>query len=165
MKSATLNRTDAALREHLLYLLNGDGAHTDFASAVKDLPEALRGKRPQGAAHSAWELLEHMRITQLDVLESIKDASHVSPEFPAGYWPGQAAPADAKAWDKSVKAFQLDFKTIIDLAASDSVDLLAPIAHADGQTVMRKLLMLADHTSYHMGQLVQMRKMLGSWKE
>jgi uncharacterized damage-inducible protein DinB len=165
MKSATLNRTDAALREHLLYLLNGDGAHTDFASAVKDLPEALRGKRPQGDAHSAWELLEHMRITQLDVLESIKDASHVSPEFPAGYWPGQAAPADAKAWDKSVKAFQLDFKTIIDLAASDSVDLLTPIAHADGQTVMRKLLMLADHTSYHMGQLVQIRKMLGSWKE
>jgi hypothetical protein len=165
MKTATLNRTDALLREHLLYLLNTDGAHVDFASAMKGLPEAMRGTRPEGAPHSAWELLEHMRITQRDVLDSILDAKHVSPEFPAGYWPGQAAPADAKAWDKSVQAFQTDFKAIIDLAASDSLDLLAPIPHADGQTVMRKLLMLADHTSYHMGQLVQVRKMLGSWQE
>lgn len=88
--------SDNSLRDHLLYLLNGDGAHVDFESAIKDLPANLRGKKPAGAAHTPWQLVEHLRITQRDVLESIRNPKHVSPEFPAGYWPAQESPAAAK---------------------------------------------------------------------
>src|ERR1039457_3031656 len=94
-----------SLREHRLHLLEGKGAHSNFETVVKDLPVALRGKRPKGAAHSPWEVLEHLRIAQRDILEFSRDGSHVSPEFPAGYWPGAPAPPNAKAWKKSVDAF------------------------------------------------------------
>src|SRR5438270_153467 len=99
-------RNDKSLREQVLYLLTGDGAHLNFDTAVKDLPAALRGKRPEGAAHSPWEILEHMRITQWDILEFTRDAKHVSPEFPSGYWPAAQVPPDEKAWDQSADAFR-----------------------------------------------------------
>jgi DinB family protein len=157
--------TEHTLTEHLLYLLNGDGAHADFAAVVDNLPAALQGKRPQGAQYSPWELLEHMRITQRDVLDSILEASHTSPEFPAGYWPSASAPANEAAWAKSVKEFQTDFKEIVELITSRSGELLSPLPHASDQTIMRRLMMLADHTSYHLGQLVLGRKLLGAWPE
>lgn len=156
--------TEHTLLEHLLYLLNGDGAHADFAAVVNDLPAALQGKRPQGAQYSPWELLEHMRITQRDVLDLILDPAHTSPEFPAGYWPSAPAPAN-DSWAKSVKEFQADFKEILALIAGRSGELLSPLPHASDQTILRRLMMLADHTSYHLGQLVLVRKLLGAWPE
>lgn len=154
---------DKALREHLAAVLTGGDAHADFDAAVKDLSAEARGKRPEGAEHSPWEVLEHMRIAQWDILEFTRNPKHVSPEFPAGYWPGTAAPPNAKAWEKSVAEFRGDLKAMVELVKKESTDLLAPIPHADGKTVMREALLLADHNAYHLGQLVLLRKMLGTW--
>jgi hypothetical protein len=155
---------DASLRQHLLDLLNGGNAHADFDLAVKNLPADLRGKRPRGAEHSPWEILEHMRIAQWDILEFSRDPNHKSPEFPGGYWPATQAPPDQKAWDKSVRAFRKDLRDLCDLVAAESTDLFARIPHGDGQTILREALLTADHNAYHLGQLVLVRRLLGAWK-
>jgi hypothetical protein len=154
---------DASLRQHLLELLKGGHAHATFDAAVENLPLALRGKRPKGAEHSAWELLEHMRIAQWDILEFSRNAAHQSPEWPSGYWPATPTPPDAKAWDKSVRAFRRDLKTICDLVADPATDLFAKIPHGDGQTVLKEALLVADHNAYHLGALVLLRRLLGAW--
>ncbi|HET6177462.1 MAG TPA: DinB family protein [Candidatus Sulfotelmatobacter sp.] len=155
-------KNDQALRKHVLALLTEGDAHLKFDAAVDKLPHELRGKRPKGAAHSPWELLEHLRIAQWDILEFSRDPKHVSPEFPEGYWPKQPGPANEKAWDDSVAAFHKDLKAMANLVADASVDLLAPIPHADGKTLLREALVLADHNSYHLGQLVLTRQLLGA---
>ncbi len=149
-----------ALREHVLYLLGGGGAHVDFDHTVTGFPADLRGKRPRGAPHSAWELLEHMRIAQWDILEFARDASHVSPEWPAGYWPETPEPPNRLAWSKSVASFQADLKALENLVADAATDLLTPIPHGQGQTVLREALLAADHNSYHLGQLMLVRRLL-----
>ena len=148
------------LRKHVLYLLNGDGAHLEFDAVIKDISAKLRGVRPNGGEHSPWEVLEHLRITQRDVLESINSPGHVSPDFPSGYWPGSASPPNEKAWDQSAAAFRADLKALTEIAVSPSRDLLAPLPAGEGQTILRKLFMLADHNSYHLGQLLLLRQFL-----
>jgi DinB superfamily len=152
------------LPEHLVELLKGGQAHVDFEGAVKDWPANLQEKTPKGAAHSGWEVLEHMRIAQWDILEFTRNPKHVSPEFPAGYWPKTQAPADKNAWKKSVDAFRADLKAMIEIVENKSTDLYAPIPHGDGQTVLREALLLADHNAYHLGELVLLRRLLGAWK-
>src|SRR6266404_9619940 len=137
-------KNDKALREHLLSLLKGGGAHLDFEAAVKDLPARIQGERPKGATHSPWEVLEHMRIAQWDILEFTRNPKHVSPEFPGGYWPSAQAPVDAMAWDKSADAFRADLQAMGELVANQSTDLLAPIPHSEGHTVLREVLLVAD---------------------
>jgi len=154
---------DKSLREHLLNLLNGEGAHASFEGAVKDMPAALRGQRPKGTAHSPWEVLEHMRIAQWDILEFIRNAKHVSPEFPAGYSPSTQAPPNEKAWDESVNSFRTHAKEISDLAANESADLFTPIPHGADKTILREILLVADHNAYHLGELVLLRRLLGAW--
>ncbi len=155
---------DAALRQHLLELLHGGHAHADFETAIRGLAPALRGKRPKGAEHSPWEILEHLRIAQSDILEFSHDASHQSPDWPSGYWPQTAAPPDAKAWDKSARAFRRDLKAMCDLVSNPATDLYARIPHGSGQTILREALLTADHNAYHLGQLVLVRRLLGAWK-
>jgi hypothetical protein len=155
---------DSALRQQLVELLSSSHAHADFDAAVKDLPAELRGKRPRGAEHSPWELLEHLRIAQWDILEFSRDAKHASPPWPEGYWPASPVPGDEKAWDKSVRAFRKDRKALCDLVADPATDLYAKIPHGDGQTILREALLAADHNAYHVGQLVLVRKLLGAWK-
>src|SRR5262249_12630952 len=150
-------------REHVLYLLTGDGAHANFEAAIKDFPAEVQERRPESAAHSPWEVLEHLRIAQWDILEFSRNPKHVSPEWPAGYWPKTPAPPDAKAWKKSVDAFRADLKAMSDLV-TESTDLLAPIPHADGKTILREALILADHNAYHLGELVLLRRLLGAWE-
>jgi hypothetical protein len=157
--------TTAALREHLLYLLRGGGAHLDFEKAVAGLPADLRGGKPPGQPHTPWRLLEHMRIAQWDILEFSRDPRHKSPEFPGGYWPQGDAPPDAGAWDRSVTAFRADLKAMQDLVADPATDLFAPIPHGQGQTVLREALLVADHNAYHLGQLVLVRRLLGAWSD
>jgi DinB family protein len=157
-------RNDKALREHLLNLLKGDGAHADFDAAIKDLPVSLRGTRPKGAEHSPWEVLEHLRIAQWDILEFSRNAKHVSPEFPSGYWPSAQSPPNENGWDKSGDAFRSDLKAMAELIANESTDLLAPIPHADGKTILREALLVADHNAYHLGELVLLRRLLGAWQ-
>jgi hypothetical protein len=153
---------EQSLRDHLLQLLDGGNAHLRFDDAVKDFPSALRGKRPSGGPHSAWELLEHLRLAQSDILEFTRDPKHVSPPFPDGYWPSAAAPPTPSSWDESIAAFRADLRGLAELASDESIDLYAPIAHGQGQTVLREILLAADHNSYHLGQLVTVRRLLGA---
>jgi hypothetical protein len=156
---------DKALREHLLYLLRGGGAHLDFDAAVADLPAELRGAKPPGVPHTPWRLLEHLRIAQWDILEFCRNPKHVSPHFPDGYWPRRDAPPDEGAWDRSAAAFRADLKAVQDLVADPTTDLFAPIPHGEGQTILREALLVADHLAYHLGQLVVVRRALGAWSE
>jgi hypothetical protein len=155
---------DASLRQHLLSLLKGGNAHADFETAIKDLPVKVRGERPKGAEHSPWEVLEHLRITQSDILEFSRNPAHKSPDWPSGYWPTTQAPPDEKAWDKTVHNFRHDLKAMCDLVADESTDLYAKIPHGDGQTILREALLTADHNAYHLGELVLLRRLLGAWK-
>ena len=153
-----------ALRKHVLYLLTTGGAHATFEDAVKDVPPAARGTKPEGAAHTLWELLEHMRIAQWDILEFSRDAKHKSPNFPKGYWPKTPAPPNVKAWDKSVKAFLADRDAMCKLIEKKSTDLFAEIPHGDGQTILREVMLTADHNAYTVGEIVVTRRLLGVWK-
>jgi hypothetical protein len=153
-----------SLRKHLLYLLTEGGAHATFEDAVKDVPAAARGKVPAGAAHSLWELVEHMRIAQWDILKFSIDAKHKSPKFPKGYWPKTPAPPNAKAWDKSVKDFLADRKALCGLVDKKSTDLFAAIKHGKGQTILREVILAADHNAYTVGEIVLTRRLLGVWK-
>lgn len=154
-----------AVREHLLYLLRGGGAHLGFDQAVADIPPRLRGAKPPGVPHSPWRLLEHMRIAQGDILQFSRDPKHVSPAFPDGYWPAGDGPPNRTAWAKSVAAFRADLQAIAALVADRATDLFAPIPHGDGQTILREALLVADHNAYHLGQLVVVRRALGCWPQ
>lgn len=156
---------DHSLRQHLLYLLKGGGAHLDFDKAIAGLPPVLHGAKPTGVPHTPWRLLEHLRIAQWDILEFTRNPKHVSPEWPAGYWPNGDAPPDDKAWDRSVAAFRADLKAMQDLIADPATDLFTPLAHGDGQTALREALLVADHNAYHLGQLVVVRRLLGAWED
>lgn len=160
----TKDNHDQALRQHLLDLLKGGNAHVKFEEAVKDFPEGLRGKKPEGQPHTAWRLLEHMRIAQWDILEFSRSSKHVSPEFPDGYWPEGDAPPSVAAWEKSVKQFRADVKAMQDLVADPKTDLYARIPWGHGQTVLREALLVADHNAYHLGELLMIRRLLGAWK-
>lgn len=162
-KQTTSGNHDKPLREHLVYLLKGGGAHVHFMDAVEGFPEAKRGTFIAGLPHTGWQLLEHSRIAQWDILEFSRNAKHVSPGFPEGYWPKTPGPPDAAAWDKSLEAFQRDLEEMISLVKSPKTDLYANIPHGDDQTILREALLLADHNAYHLGQLVDLRRALGEW--
>ena len=152
------------LREHLLDLLDGGGAHAKFDDVVKDMPEKLRGVKPNGLPHSAWMLLEHLRLAQWDILEFSRNSKYKSPEWPEDYWPKKEAPPSTAAWNKSIQQFRKDLKAMQDLVANPKTDLYARIPWGDGQTILREALLLADHNAYHLGQLVDVRRLLGAWK-
>ncbi len=153
------------LREHLVNLLSGGGAHLDWKASLAGIPPELRGVRPSGMPHSAWELLEHMRIAQWDILEFSRDPKHVSPDWPTGYWPGTPEPSNAKAWEKSLKLFARDLAGMKKLVANPKTNLFARIPHGAGQTILREALLVADHNAYHLGQVIFLRRLLGAWKE
>jgi hypothetical protein len=154
-----------SLRKHLVDLVSKGEAHATFEEAVKDVPAAARGTVPEGAAHSLWELVEHMRIAQWDILKFSTDAKHKSPKFPKGYWPKTPAPPNAKAWDKSVKDFLADRNAVCKLIDKKSTDLFAEIKHGKGQTILREVMLVADHNAYTIGEIVLTRRMLGVWKK
>lgn len=163
-ESGDANR-NAALREQLVALLKGGGAHVQFMDAIEGFPEAKRGSYVQGLPHTGWQLLEHSRIAQWDILEFSRNASHVSPDFPEGYWPKTPGPPNEEAWEDSVSAFKRDLREMIRLVENPRTDLYAKFPHGDGQNVLREAFVLADHNSYHLGQLVNLRQALGSWPE
>jgi hypothetical protein len=160
---ALLMNKDQALRDHVLFLLGGGGAHLKFADAVAHLPARQRGRRPAGLPYSPWELIEHMRLCQWDILEFTINPKHVSPKFPQGYWPNGPAPASATAWNRSIKQFQADLQAISKLVANPKTNLTAPLPHAKEYTVLREALLIVDHNAYHLGQLVVVRRLLGAW--
>ena len=153
-----------ALRQQLSQLLSQSHAHADFDAAIQGLPPKLRGRKPAGAPYTAWQLLEHVRIAQWDILEFSRDPRHVSPQWPEGYWPKTDAPPNAAAWTRSIRRFRSDRKAMQRLITGRT-DLFARIPHGEGQTLLREALLVLDHNAYHLGQLVLLRKLLGAWKD
>jgi hypothetical protein len=153
---------EAAVRREVLFLLGDGRAHVSFDKTVAGFPAALRGKKPARAPHTPWQVLEHMRIAQWDILEYIRDPRHVSPAWPDGYWP-DARPPSQGAWAKSVKAFRTDRQALRDLASEPSTDLLARVPYdPEGPTILQELMLVVDHTAYHLGQLLLLRRLLGA---
>lgn len=155
---------DKELRQHIVFLLKGGGAHAKFDEVIAGLPARLRGQRPKGFPHTPWMLLEHMRIAQWDILEFSRNRKHISPSWPDGYWPKGDAPSGAAAWSGSVREFKRDLKAMAALVSNPRTDLFAHIPWGDGQTILREALLVADHNAYHLAQFVDMRRLLGAWK-
>ena len=148
---------EKSLREHLLELLEGKFAHIDLETVLKDFPVEARNFKPQDSPHTAWELLEHIRIAQSDILEFSRDAEHISPEFPKGYW--NKTEATAENWQNSVEQILSDLQAMRDLISNPETDLFAKIPHGTGQTILREAVLVADHNSYHLGQMVLLWRM------
>jgi hypothetical protein len=154
---------DEQLRQQLAKALNWNEAHADFRTVVDNFPVDLRGEVPSGLSHSAWELLEHMRIALWDIVKFTAGGRHKSPPWPQGYWPASATPPQEEAWDQSIQSF-LDLLEEMRLLVLDrSRALLTPLPHGQGQTLLREALLVADHNAYHLGQLVLVRKALKAW--
>jgi hypothetical protein len=151
---------DRALREHVLYLLRGGGAHISFDDALKDFPVELINRKAEGVPYTPWQLLEHMRVAQWDILEFSRSAAHVSPKWPEGYWPEEGVGADVGAWQRTVERIREDLRQVEALVEDDSGDLYAAIPHGEGQTLLREALLVADHNAYHLGALVTLRRAL-----
>jgi len=156
---------DKSLREHVLSQLRGGQAHLTFDQAVANFPQKLRSQKVRNLPHTAWQILEHIRIAQWDILEFSRDATHVSPEWPSGYWPKTAAPPSRTAWNASVTSFQQDLRAMAQFVEDSATDLFARIPHGTGQTILREALLVADHNAYHIGQLVLIRRLLNAWKD
>jgi hypothetical protein len=154
---------DQELRTHVVRLLTWQDAHVSYDAAVTGFPERLRGVAPPGVPHSAWQLVEHLRLAQEDILDFCRNPAYRERRFPDDYWPALPAPPAADAWDRSVSEYVSDRAALVALAGDLGVDLFARIPHGDGQTWLRELLLVADHGAYHVGQLVLVRRLLGCW--
>lgn len=154
------------LRTQLLALLAGGQAHADFEKVIADMPEALRGEKPGGVPYSAWQLLEHLRITQRDIFDfstNRKGAGYKELEWPAQYWPEESSPPTATAWEESLLAIRSDQQAFAALLQAKDADLATPFAWGDGQNLLREALLSADHAAYHLGEMVLLRRLLGAW--
>jgi hypothetical protein len=155
--------TENVVREHLAGVLAWKDAHVDLETAVAGIPAAKCGERPAGAPHSPWEILEHIRVAQHDILDFCRSPDYHALKWPDDYWPAEPTPPDAGAWDVSLQRYREDRDALRQLALDRSVDLTEKIAHGDGQTCLREVLLVADHTAYHVGELVLVRRLLGIW--
>jgi hypothetical protein len=155
------------LRKQLEVLLDGGQAHAKFEDAIADFPAALRGVAPDGLPYSAWQILEHIRITQLDILNfsSPPTGGYHGLKWPEEYWPKDAAPAASEAWERSVAAIETDREKFKALIARPEADLAKPFLWGTGQNLLREALLIADHTAYHTGELIVVRRLLGAWKK
>ena len=153
---------DTSLRKHLANLLQMKGAHLNFDEAVAGFPERLRGAKPPGSPHTPWQLLEHMRIAQEDILDFSRNPKYVEKKFPDDYWPAGETPPTGESWNASVRRFRSDLKEMEALIADTQNDLFAPFPYGQGQTLLREALLVADHNAYHLGQLVLLRRTLES---
>lgn len=154
---------DQRLRQYLARLLDWEDAHVGFDSAIEDIAEMLRGQQPSGLPYSPWQLLEHIRLAQGDILEFCRDPAYRERRWPDDYWPEAPTPPSTEAWEHSVAQVRRDRQALKAMATDTTLDLLATIPHGSGQTYLRELLLIADHTAYHVGQLVVVRRLLGDW--
>jgi uncharacterized damage-inducible protein DinB len=152
------------VREQLLRALQGGSAHPELTAALEGVPAAARGRRAPGFPHTLWQLLEHMRIAQRDILDFGRTPDHESPEFPEGYWPESETPPSDAAWGESLAAIRADLDVLQEIVADRNVDLTTPIPHLDGPTWFREVMLVVSHNAYHVGQFVQVRRALGCWE-
>jgi uncharacterized damage-inducible protein DinB len=156
---------DSVLREQLVKLMRGGEAHVKVETALAEVNPQLRNVRPQADVHSVWEELEHLRIAQEDILRYTLDPSWKSPAWPEGYWPPKTESVTGEMWKSSVDGFLAGIEEVIKLIQDSELDLTAKIPHGDWRTYLRQILLVADHNAYHLGQIVQARKLLGDWRE
>ena len=154
---------DKALRKHLVDLLEMRGAHAGHNRALDGWPADLRGRLVEGSPYTAWQLLEHMRLAQWDMLDFSRNSGYKEKKFPDDYWPPSAVPADEKVWERSVAAFRSDLAEMVQLVSDPKTDLFAEIPWGDGHTILKEALQVADHNAYHLGQLVLLRRQLAAW--
>ena len=154
---------DEAIRRQVSDLLGWQDAHAGIEKVLEGIPANLRGVAPDRLPYTPWQLLEHLRLTQRDILEFCRNPRYTEPHWPDDYWPPTAAPPTEKAWQESTKGFLADRAAMKRLAEDATVNLLSPIPHGSGQTILRELLLLADHNAYHLGELVVVRRCLGIW--
>jgi hypothetical protein len=155
--------TEQALRKQIAAVLAWKDAHVDFDAAVEGIPVDARGTRPTGLPYSAWQLLEHLRLAQHDILDFCINPDYEEMKWPDDYWPASPEPPDEQSWDESIRRYRADRSALERLAMDTSVDLFAKIPHGSGQTCLRELLLVADHGAYHVGQLILVRRLLGIW--
>ena len=163
VKHAVMN-SDKSLRKHLVELLDGGNAYATFDKIVTGFPARLRGEIPPGLPHSGWMILDHLRITQRDILDFSRNPKYAAPKWPDDYWPKRSSPPTAAAWAKSVKSFKDDLSAMKKLIGDPKTDLFARIPWGEGQTILREALLIAEHNAYHLGQLTDVRRILGIWK-
>jgi hypothetical protein len=156
---------DTTLREQISRLLQGGNAHMTFDDAVAHFPREYINTRPPNVSYTPWHLLEHLRITQWDILEFTRNPQHISPDWPEGYWPAQDAQADDAAWERTIASFRADLSALQQMAVDPTVDLYALIPHGSGQTVLRELLLVADHNAYHIGEFAILRQVMQTWQD
>lgn len=154
---------DKIMRQHLIYFLKGRLAHPTFEKAVADLPFKYRGMKTGAIPYSIWQLVEHLRIAQWDIVEFSRNPGHISPDWPEGYWTKDLAPQNEQNWTQSLKAVKTDQENMIDLISNPDNDLIKPFPHGDGQNLMREAMLIVDHNAYHIGQIILIRKLLGIW--
>lgn len=159
------NAEDRALRKQLVEFLRGGSAHAELKTVIEGFPKDKRGTKPNGAAHTAWQLLEHIRIALHDLYDFCTNPKYVQPDWPADYWPKEDPPPDDEAWDTSVRAVKKDLGNFEQLIGDPETNFYATIPWGDGQTILREVLLAGQHTSYHLGQLVSLRRELGAWKD
>ncbi len=155
---------DRVVREQLLFLLRGGNAHMTFEGAVADFPLKYINSRPPNVTYTPWHLLEHIRIAQWDILEFIRNPDHVSPQWPKGYWPSPDQQADEAQWERTISDFRADLRSLQDMVEDPTIDLYAPIAHAKDYTVLREMLLVADHNAYHIGEFSILRQVMSTWR-
>src|SRR5580693_6004142 len=165
MKASSAAKDHIAVIKHLEEGLNGGSAHVSFEDAVRDIPHDLLGSIPAQLPYSIWQLAEHIRITQWDILEFSRDPHHTSPHWPDDYWPEQKAPARSADWKKSLDRIPADRKTFIALLHKAGEDIYTPFSYGDGQSLFREAVLLIDHNSYHTGEIVVLRRLLKNWKQ
>ena len=154
---------ESVVREQILHLLRGGDAHMSFQEAVEDFPmESINIVFPNGT-YTAWHLLEHLRITQWDILDFIRNPSYQEMEWPKDYWPPQDQKATEENWKQTIRSFQADMKALQALVTDPQTDLYAAIPHGTGQTIFREMLVVADHNAYHIGEFAIMRQVMGTW--
>jgi hypothetical protein len=158
-----MNQIDQ-LRQHLVKLLDWGSAHATFDAAVEGVPPELQGVQPEGVPYSLWQLLEHIRLAQRDILDFCRDPQYTAPSWPDDYWPTSPEPPTPDAWNESVDACRSDREEMKRMVADKETDLFAAIPHGDGQTYLREVLLVADHGAYHVGEMIAVRRMLGAWK-
>jgi hypothetical protein len=155
--------TQKNVRKQLLDLLKGGNAHMSFDEALAHFPREAINSSPPGSDYTPWRLLEHIRIAQWDIVEFVRNPQHISPPWPAGYWPAKGESADAHKWEESIKGYRADLKAMQEIVANPETDLLGELAHAPGYTILREVLVLADHNAYHMGEFAMMREVMNTW--
>ena len=159
-----IDRLNTEAKQRLVLGLRGKGAHLSFDNAISGFPSSLYNTKPENVPYTFWHQIEHIRIAQWDILKYVVNLRHISPSWPIGYWPDPSANADEQAWNRSIKQYEIDLKELVEMIQSDEVNVLAPVSHNDGRSILGSILIVIDHTAYHLGEFVMGRQILGAWR-